>query len=123
MEKIEAIIRPFVLDQVCEELSGMRVHRIIATEVKTFEEEREYAKVYWQEGTAGRRSRDWDIESHSNYHAKIKLEVVVPESMAKRVIATIFRAAKTSERPDVKITRSVVEKVIGSVGRRDHLIS
>jgi len=114
MEKIEALIHPFASDQVCEELVALHVKQIIATEVREVDEKRNGSRVYshtdWNEHGSWDRSQVW---YDTIQMAKIKLELIVPESMANRVVATIIRAGKTSNGVDIKVFISVVERVIG----------
>lgn len=100
MVKFEAFIMPFELEEVCEELSEMRVRRITATEGKGDIDET--------------RDPNGSINCvyTPNFKPKTKIEVVVSESQAKRVISTIFRAARTSDPEHVKATVAIVERVI-----------
>lgn len=109
MKKIEAIIKPFKLDEVKDALSEVGVPGMTITEVKGF----------------GRTSGKKEIYRGSAYIVdfvpKIKIEIVVPDTMVAAVVDAIERAAKTGRIGDGKILISPIEEVIRiRTGERGH---
>jgi nitrogen regulatory protein P-II 1 len=100
MKKIEAIIRPFRLDDVREALAEVGVKGMTLTEVKGYGRQKGHTELY--------RGSEYQID----FLPKIKLEVVVPEKMVDRVVETILKAAKTGQVGDGKIFLYDVEDVI-----------
>jgi nitrogen regulatory protein P-II 1 len=91
MKKIEAIIRPFRLDDVREALGEVGVKGMTLTEVKGYGRQKGHTELY--------RGSEYQID----FLPKIKLEVVVPDRLADTVIATILKTAKTGQVGDGKI--------------------
>jgi nitrogen regulatory protein P-II 1 len=100
MKKIEAIIRPFRIDDVRESLSEIGVKGMTLTEVKGYGRQKGHTELY--------RGSEYKID----FLPKIKLEVVVPDTMADKVVDTILRAAKTGQVGDGKIFISTVDDAI-----------
>ncbi len=100
MKKIEAIIRPFRLDDVREALSEIGVKGMTLTEVKGYGRQKGHTELY--------RGSEYQID----FLPKIKLEVVVADNMMDKVIDTISKAAKTGQVGDGKIFVYDVEDVI-----------
>jgi nitrogen regulatory protein P-II 1 len=100
MKKIEAIIRPFRLDDVREALAEVGVKGMTLTEVKGYGRQKGHTELY--------RGSEYQID----FLPKIKIEVVVPEKMVDRVVETILKAAKTGQVGDGKIFLYDVEDVI-----------
>jgi nitrogen regulatory protein P-II 1 len=100
MKKIEAIIRPFRLDDVREALAEVGVKGMTLTEVKGYGRQKGHTELY--------RGSEYQID----FLPKIKLEVVVPEKLADKVVETILKAAKTGQVGDGKIFLYDVEDVI-----------
>jgi nitrogen regulatory protein PII len=100
MKKIEAIIRPFRLDDVREALGEIGVKGMTLTEVKGYGRQKGHTELY--------RGSEYQID----FLPKIKLEVIVADSMLDKVIDTIVKAAKTGQVGDGKIFVSSVEDVI-----------
>ena len=91
MKMINAIIKPFKLDDVREALSEIGVQGITVTEVKGFGRQKGHKETY--------RGQEYTIE----FVPKVKLEVAVQDSQVPRVLETISRAAKTGSIGDGKI--------------------
>jgi nitrogen regulatory protein PII len=91
MKKIEAIIKPFKLDEVKEALTDLGVQGMTVTEVKGFGRQKGHKEVY--------RGAEYVVE----FVPKVKIEIVVSDAMAQRAVETIVRAAKTGTIGDGKI--------------------
>jgi len=100
MKKIEAIIRPFRIDDVREALGELGVKGMTLTEVKGYGRQKGHTELY--------RGSEYQID----FLPKIKLEVVVPDKLADKVVDTIMNAAKTGQVGDGKIFVYDVEDVI-----------
>jgi nitrogen regulatory protein P-II 1 len=100
MKKIEAIIKPFKLDEVKSALNAIGIQGMTVTEVKGFGRQKGHVEVY--------RGTEYEI----NFLPKLKLEVVVPDSIIDKVIATIIEKARTGNIGDGKIFLYSLEDVI-----------
>lgn len=100
MKKIEAIIKPFKLDEVKEALNGIGVQGMTVTEVKGFGRQKGYVEVY--------RGKEYEVR----FLPKIKIEIVIPESMVEMVVNTIIEKAKTGSIGDGKIFVYPIDDVI-----------
>jgi nitrogen regulatory protein PII len=100
MKKIEAIIKPFKLDDVKDALNALGVQGMTVTEVKGFGRQKGHVELY--------RGAEYDIA----FIPKVKIEVVVAESIAEKVVATIEEKAKSGKIGDGKIFISKLEEVI-----------
>ena len=100
MKKIEAIIKPFKLDEVKDALNSIGIHGMTVTEVKGFGRQKGHVEVY--------RGSEYEV----TFLPKIKLEVVIPDSMIDKVISTIIDKAKTGTIGDGKIFLYSLEDVI-----------
>jgi nitrogen regulatory protein P-II 1 len=100
MKKIEAIIKPFKLDEVREALSEIGVAGLTVTEVKGFGRQKGHTELY--------RGAEYVVD----FLPKIKMEMVVPESLLESAIDVIIKAAHTGKIGDGKIFVSSVEQVI-----------
>jgi nitrogen regulatory protein P-II 1 len=100
MKKIEAIIKPFKLDEVKNALSAVAVQGMTVTEVRGFGRQKGHKEVY--------RGAEYVVE----LVPKIKIEVVVPDQVVPRVVETIAKAAKTGKIGDGKIFVLPVEDAI-----------
>ena len=100
MKKVEAIIKPFKLDEVKDALNSIGIHGMTITEVKGFGRQKGHVEVY--------RGTEYEV----NFLPKIKIEVVVPDSMIDKVISTIIEKAKTGNIGDGKIFLYSLEDVI-----------
>ena len=101
MKKIEAIIKPFKLDEVKNALTKIGVQGMTVTEVKGFGRQRGHTEVY--------RGAEYKID----FLPKVKIEVIVTDEMVSQVIETIERTSKTGKIGDGKIFILPVDEVIG----------
>ncbi len=100
MKKIEAIIKPFKLDEVREALSEIGVTGLTVTEVKGFGRQKGHTELY--------RGAEYVVD----FLPKGKLEVVIPDSLLDRAMETIINAARTGKIGDGKIFVSTVDQVV-----------
>jgi len=100
MKKVEAIIKPFKLDEVKDALSTLGNFGITITEVKGFGRQKGHTEVY--------RGAEYVID----FVPKIKIEVVVDDTIVEKVIEAIITAARTGRVGDGKIFISPVEDVV-----------
>lgn len=100
MKKIEAIIRPFKLDDVKEALLEEGVRGMTITEVRGYGRQKGHKETY--------RGSEYQIE----FVPKIKIEVIVDDSMTEKTVEAILRTAKTGQVGDGKIFISSIEDVI-----------
>jgi len=100
MKKIEAEIKPFKLDEVKDALNKIGVQGMTVTEVKGFGRQKGHVELY--------RGAEYDI----SFVPKIKIEIVVSESLKEKAIETIEASAKTGKVGDGKIFVMPVEDVI-----------
>jgi nitrogen regulatory protein P-II 1 len=100
MKKVEAIIKPFKLDEVKESLSEIGVHGMTVTEVKGFGRTGGKKEVY--------RGSAYVVD----FVPKVKLEIIVADENVHQVISTIGEAAKTGRIGDGKIFVTPVDEVI-----------
>ena len=91
MKKIEAIIKPFKLDEVKEALNSIGVKGITISEVKGFGRQRGHKETY--------RGAEYQVD----FVPKVKIEVVIEESMEGDALATIQETARTGQIGDGKI--------------------
>ncbi|PZO90383.1 MAG: P-II family nitrogen regulator [Sphingomonas sanxanigenens] len=108
MKKIEAIIKPFKLDEVKEALHDVGVSGITVTEAKGFGRQKGHTELY--------RGAEYVVD----FLPKVKLEVVVDDDQAPRVVEAIAAAAQTGRIGDGKIFVLPVETVLRiRTGERD----
>jgi nitrogen regulatory protein P-II 1 len=100
MKKIEAIIRPFKLDDVREALSEIGVRGMTLTEVKGYGRQKGHTELY--------RGSEYKID----FLPKIKIEIIAADSMVENIVSTIVKGARTGQVGDGKIFVSPVEDVI-----------
>jgi len=100
VKKIEAIIKPFKLDEVREALSEIGVTGLTVTEVKGFGRQKGHTELY--------RGAEYVVD----FLPKVKLEIVVAESLLDRAMEAIVTAARTGKIGDGKIFVSSVEQVV-----------
>ena len=100
MKKIEAIIKPFKLDDVKEALSQVGVEGLTVTEVKGFGRQKGHTELY--------RGAEYVVD----FLPKIKLEIVVRDEIVERVIDAIAEAANTGKIGDGKIFVYELERVM-----------
>jgi len=100
MKKIEAIIKPFKMDDVKEGLTELGVQGMTVSEVKGFGRQRGHTEIY--------RGAEYTVD----FVPKVKLEVVVDSELAPQVVQVIAQKAKTGAIGDGKIFVSALEEVI-----------
>jgi nitrogen regulatory protein PII len=100
MKKIETIIKPFKLDDVKDALNALGINGMTVTEVKGYGRQRGHKEVY--RGT----------EYQTDFLPKIKIEIVLEESMVEPVIQTILEKANTGKIGDGKIFVLPIEQTI-----------
>ncbi len=100
MKKIEAIIKPFKLDEVKDALNAIGVQGITVTEVKGFGRQKGHTELY--------RGAEYVVD----FLPKVKMEIIVTDGMVPKVIETIEKAAKTGRIGDGKIFVIPVDEVV-----------
>lgn len=100
MRKIEAIIKPFKLDEVKDALSELGIQGMTLTEVKGFGRQKGHIEFY--------RGAEYDI----SFIPKVKLEVIAANGLVEKIVKTIQETAKTGKIGDGKIFVSTLEQVI-----------
>ena len=100
MKKIEAIIKPFKLDDVKEALNEIGIQGMTISEVKGYGRQKGHKEVY--------RGAEYVVD----FIPKIKIEIVVEADLANQVVETIIQAAKTGKIGDGKIFVLPTEEVI-----------
>ncbi len=100
MKKIEAIIKPFKMDDVREALSDIGVSGMTVTEVKGFGRQKGHTELY--------RGAEYQVD----FLPKVKLELIVADDMTDRAIEAISSQAQTGKIGDGKIFVTNVERVI-----------
>ena len=100
MKKIEAIIKPFKLDDVKDSLHEVGVSGITVTEVKGFGRQKGHTELY--------RGAEYVVD----FLPKVKVEVIVQDSLVDRAIEAIVKAARTGKIGDGKIFVTTVEQVV-----------
>lgn len=109
MKKIEAIIKPFKLDDVREALTEIGITGMTVTEVKGFGRQKGHTEIY--------RGAEYAVD----FLPKVKLELVLPDDMVERAIETIIETARSGKIGDGKIFVYPVEQVIRiRTGETDH---
>lgn len=100
MKKVEAIIKPFKLDDVREALSEIGITGMTATDVKGFGRQKGHTELY--------RGAEYVID----FLPKVKIEVVIAQSMVEQCIEAITNAARTGKIGDGKIFVSSIERTV-----------
>ena len=100
MKKIEAVIKPFKLDDVREALSEAGVSGLTVTEVKGFGRQKGHTELY--------RGAEYVVD----FLPKVKIEVVIPDTMLEQAVEAIIKSARTGKIGDGKIFVTSVEQVI-----------
>jgi nitrogen regulatory protein P-II 1 len=100
MKKIEAIIKPFKLEEVKDALSDIGVEGMTVTEVKGFGRQKGHTEIY--------RGSEYTVD----FLPKIKLELVLPDGRVDAAVAAIVKAAKTGKIGDGKVFVSPVDDAI-----------
>ncbi len=100
MKKVEAIIKPFKLEEVKDALAEVGIEGMTATEVKGFGRQKGHTEIY--------RGSEYTVD----FLPKIKLELVVADARVDAAVAAIVKSAKTGKIGDGKIFVSTVEQAI-----------
>jgi nitrogen regulatory protein PII len=100
MKKIEAIIKPFKLEDVKEALAELGVEGMTVTEVKGFGRQKGHTEIY--------RGSEYTVD----FLPKIKLEIVLADTQVTAAVEAIVRAAKTGKIGDGKVFVSAIENAI-----------
>ena len=100
MRKIEAIIKPFKLDEVRESLNEIGVNGLTITEVKGFGRQKGHTELY--------RGAEYVVD----FLPKVKIEIVVAKKLVDSTIETLVKAARTGKIGDGKIFVTRVEQVV-----------
>lgn len=100
MKKIEAIIKPFKLDEVKDALNEIGIQGMTVTEVKGFGRQKGHTELY--------RGAEYVVD----FIPKIKIEIVTSDSLAPKVVDAIEKAAKTGKIGDGKIFVYTVEDIV-----------
>jgi nitrogen regulatory protein P-II 1 len=100
LKKIEAIIKPFKLEEVKEALTEAGIEGMTATEVKGFGRQKGHTEIY--------RGSEYTVD----FLPKVKLEIVLPEASVQKAITAILKAAKTGKIGDGKIFVLPLDEVI-----------
>jgi len=100
MKKVEAVIKPFKLEEVREALSEIGVSGLTVTEVKGFGRQKGHTELY--------RGAEYTVD----FLPKVKVEVVLQDALVDKAVDAIIRAARTGKIGDGKIFVTDVEQVI-----------
>jgi len=100
MKKIEAIIKPFKLEDVKEALSSLGVEGMTVTEVKGFGRQKGHTEIY--------RGSEYTVD----FLPKVKVEIVLAESRVAEAVQAIVKAAKTGKIGDGKVFVSSIENAL-----------
>ncbi len=100
MKKIEAIIKPFKLEEVKDALGEIGVEGMTVSEVKGFGRQKGHTEIY--------RGSEYTVD----FLPKVKLEVVVSDDQLSEAVAAIVKAAKTGKIGDGKVFVSAIEEAI-----------
>ena len=100
MKKVEAVIKPFKLDDVKEALTQLGVYGMTVTEVRGFGRQKGHTELY--------RGSEYTID----FLPKVKIEVVVPDELVDKVVTAIASAAKTGSIGDGKVFVLPMSEVI-----------
>jgi nitrogen regulatory protein P-II 1 len=100
MKKIEAIVKPFKLDEVKDALNEIGIQGMTVTEVKGFGRQKGHTELY--------RGAEYIVD----FIPKIKIEIVTSDSLVSKVVSTIEQVAKTGKIGDGKIFVYAVEEAI-----------
>ena len=100
MKKIEAVIKPFKLEEVKDALSEVGIEGMTVLEVKGFGRQKGHTEIY--------RGSEYTVD----FLPKIKLEIVLPDNLVEQAVAAIVKAAKTGKIGDGKIFVSPVDQAV-----------
>ena len=100
MKKLEAIIKPFKLEEVKDALAALGLEGMTVSEVKGFGRQKGHTEIY--------RGSEYTVD----FLPKIKIEVVLSDSLVEQAVAAIVKAAKTGKIGDGKIFVSPIENAV-----------
>jgi nitrogen regulatory protein PII len=100
MKKIEAIIKPFKLEEVKDALSQIGIEGMTVSEVKGFGRQKGHTEIY--------RGSEYKVD----FLPKIKIEIVLPENRVESAVSAIVSSAKTGKIGDGKVFVSDIEEII-----------
>ena len=100
MKKIEAIIKPFKLEDVKDALAGLGVEGMTVSEVKGFGRQKGHTEIY--------RGSEYTVD----FLPKLKIELVLADASAEAAVSAIVKAAKTGKIGDGKVFVSAIENAI-----------
>lgn len=100
MKKIEAIIKPFKLEEVKDALAEIGVEGMTVTEVKGFGRQKGHTEIY--------RGSEYTVD----FLPKVKLEIVVTDDLADKAVSTVVAAAKTGKIGDGKVFVLPIEQAV-----------
>ena len=100
MKKIEAIIKPFKLEEVKDALAGVGIEGMTVSEVKGFGRQKGHTEIY--------RGSEYTVD----FLPKIKLEIVIDDERSNDAVAAIIKAAKTGKIGDGKVFVSNIEEAV-----------
>lgn len=100
MKKIEAIVKPFKLEEIKDALSGVGITGMTVSEVKGFGRQKGHTEIY--------RGSEYTVD----FLPKLKIEIVVDDTEAQSVVDVIVKAAKTGKIGDGKVFVSPVDSAI-----------
>jgi len=100
VKKIEAIIKPFKLEEVKEALAGLGVEGMTVSEAKGFGRQKGHTEIY--------RGSEYTVD----FLPKLKIEVVLPDNLVEQAVSAIVKAARTGKIGDGKIFVSPVENAV-----------
>jgi nitrogen regulatory protein P-II 1 len=100
MKKIEAIIKPFKLEEVKDALSEIGIEGMTVTEVKGFGRQKGHTEIY--------RGSEYTVD----FLPKIKLELVIADTQVDAAVAAIIKSAKTGKIGDGKVFVSTIEQAV-----------
>jgi nitrogen regulatory protein P-II 1 len=100
MRKIEAIIKPFKLEEVKDALAEVGIEGMTVSEVKGFGRQKGHTEIY--------RGSEYTVD----FLPKIKLEIVLPDALSDQAVGAIVKAAKTGKIGDGKVFVSTVEDAV-----------
>ena len=100
MKKIEAIVKPFKLDEVKDALNGIGIKGMTVSEVKGYGRQKGHTEIY--------RGAEYVVD----FIPKIRLDIIVQDEQVDQVIETILSAARTGKIGDGKIFVMPVERVV-----------
>jgi nitrogen regulatory protein P-II 1 len=100
MKKVEAIIKPFKLEEVKDALGDLGIEGMTVTEVKGFGRQKGHTEIY--------RGSEYTVD----FLPKVKIEVVLPDSQVDAAVGAIIKSAKTGKIGDGKIFLSPIQEAI-----------